>query len=52
MMRDWMLLDLVRAFQQAGCPVCNLAVMSERRYLTSLVWENVSDPYIRDRLGA
>jgi len=52
MMRDWMLLDLIRAFQQAGCPVCNLAMVSERRYLTALVWENVNDPYIRDRLGA
>lgn len=36
------------AMGQPGCPICRLRDDAERRYLRSLLWENVNDPTTRD----
>jgi len=40
-------LDLKAACQEPGCPICRLRYKSEQRYITNLLWENVTDGGIR-----
>ena len=42
---------LERACEQEGCPLCRLARAQERRWLWMLLWENVNDPGVRDRIA-
>jgi hypothetical protein len=47
---DLIMVDLKRAFEQSGCPICRLRRRTARRYLHSLLWENVNDPGTRAHL--
>jgi hypothetical protein len=42
--------DLLNACKQPGCPVCRLEQSGVERYLSSLFYESVNDPGVRDRL--
>lgn len=42
--------DLLKACEQAGCPVCRLEQSGVERYLAALFYESVNDPGVRDRL--
>ncbi|MCL5075775.1 MAG: DUF6062 family protein [Chloroflexi bacterium] len=52
MPRDLSTIDLEIAFEQAGCPICHLVLQKEKRWLWSLLWENVNDPGIRAGIAA
>ncbi|MER3398945.1 MAG: hypothetical protein C4315_12445 [Chloroflexota bacterium] len=43
-------LDLWESLSRPGCPICRVRRRSERRYAASLLWENVNDPGVRNRL--
>jgi hypothetical protein len=42
--------QLLDAFQVPGCPVCTLLEQGERKALDALLYEQVNDPFTRDRL--
>ncbi|NLJ50513.1 MAG: hypothetical protein GX428_13170 [Candidatus Atribacteria bacterium] len=42
--------DLKELFQQSGCPICALKSSFEERYLDTLLYENVNDPKVRERI--
>lgn len=42
--------DLKEAMAQPGCPLCRLAARTERRYLSSFLYENVLDVGVREAL--
>jgi Family of unknown function (DUF6062) len=44
--------DLSEALAQAGCAVCRLVAIATDRYLRSLLYESVNDPWVRERLRA
>jgi len=43
-------LELKEALTQPGCPLCQLAVHTERRYLSAFLYENVLDVGVREAL--
>ncbi len=38
------------ALRQDGCPVCRVAAESAHRYLTGFLYEQVTDPFVREEL--
>jgi hypothetical protein len=42
--------NLIETLNEEGCPVCNLLERSVRRYMSSLLYESVNDPWVRKRL--
>ncbi len=42
--------QLLDAFKEAGCPVCSLVERGALRALDGLMYEQVNDPFTRDRL--
>lgn len=50
--RDLISAELERALEEEGCPLCRIARAQEERYLQGFLWENVTDPEVRDRLRA
>jgi len=42
--------DLKELFAESGCPICALKRRFEERYLDGLLYENVNDPGVRDRI--
>jgi hypothetical protein len=44
--------QLLEAFKQAGCPVCSRLEQGAIRSLDALMYEQVNDPFTRDRLVA
>jgi hypothetical protein len=51
MPRDLTSVAVERALEQEGCALCRLAHDHERRWLWLLLWEQVTDPEIRERIG-
>jgi hypothetical protein len=47
---DLITVSLKRAFREPGCPVCRLRHETERRYISSLLYESVTDSITRQRL--
>jgi hypothetical protein len=52
MPRDLTSVAVERALEREGCALCRLAQEHERRWLWLLLWEQVTDPEIRERIGA
>src|SRR5713226_6380714 len=50
--RDSTAFEVREALDQAGCPVCRLAVRSVGRWLTSVAYDQINDIQLRDRLRA
>jgi hypothetical protein len=48
--RDSTSFEVREALDQAGCPVCRLALRSVGRWLTSVAYEQINDIELRDRL--
>lgn len=44
--------ELLDACRQGGCPICTMALDAVRRYLDSVIYENVNDPETRDAVIA
>jgi hypothetical protein len=50
--RDSTSFEVREALEQAGCPVCRLALRSVGRWLASVAYEQINDIELRDRLRA
>jgi hypothetical protein len=44
--------DLLEALSQEGCPICQLGQRVAEQYLDRLLYENVNDPGLRERIRA
>jgi hypothetical protein len=52
MPRDLTSVAVERALEREGCALCRLSGEHERRWLWLVLWEQVTDPEIRDRIAA
>lgn len=49
---DFVSVSLLTALKKPGCVFCRLVAEGEERWLWGFLWENVNDPWIRERIAA